>query len=57
MWRCGGTVTTVNPTYGAEEVRFQLLDASATILVTVEAAMPIALEAIEGTDAGNHRYR
>ena len=46
----GGTVTTVNPTYGAEEVRFQLLDASATILVTVEAAMPIALEAIEGTD-------
>ena len=46
----GGTVTTVNPTYGAEEVRFQLLDASATILVTVEAAMPIALKAIEGTD-------
>ena len=46
----GGTVTTVNPTYGAEEVRFQLLDASATILVTIEAAMPIALKAIEGTD-------
>ena len=45
----GGTVTTVNPTYGAEEVRFQLLDASATILVTIEAAMPIALKAIEGT--------
>lgn len=41
----GGTVTTVNPTYGAEEVRFQLLDASATILVTIEAAMPIALKA------------
>lgn len=45
----GGTVTTVNPTYGAEEIRFQLLDASASILVTIEAAMPIALEAIEGT--------
>ena len=26
----GGTVTTVNPTYGAEEVRFQLQDAGAT---------------------------
>ena len=46
----GGTVTTVNPTYGPEEIRFQLLDASASILVTIEAAMPIALEAIEGTD-------
>ena len=45
----GGTVTTVNPTYGAEEIRFQLLDASASILVTTEAAMPVALEAIEGT--------
>ena len=31
----GGTVTTVNPTYGAEEVRFQLLDAGATMLVTI----------------------
>ncbi|MBG01852.1 MAG: 4-coumarate--CoA ligase family protein [Acidimicrobiaceae bacterium] len=46
----GGTVTTVNPTYGAEEIRFQLNDANASILVTIEAAIPIALEAIEGTD-------
>lgn len=46
----GGTVTPVNPTYGAEEIRFQLNDAGASILVTTEPAMPIALEAIEGTD-------
>ena len=46
----GGTVTTVNPTYGAEEIRFQLNDAKASILVTIEAAVPMALEAIEGTD-------
>ncbi len=31
----GGTVTTINPTYGADEVRFQLNDAGATLLVTV----------------------
>ena len=45
-----GTVTTVNPTYGAEEIRFQLNDAAASILVTIEAAVPVALEAIEGTE-------
>ena len=32
----GGTVTTVNPTYGPEEIAFQLSDAGATIAVTVE---------------------
>lgn len=31
----GGTVTTVNPTYGAEEIAFQLRDAGATELVTI----------------------
>ena len=31
----GGTVTTVNPTYGAEEVRFQLNDAGASLLITI----------------------
>ena len=30
----GGTVTTVNPTYGVKEVAFQLRDAEASILVT-----------------------
>lgn len=31
----GATVTTLNPTYGAEEIAFQLKDAQATTLVTV----------------------
>ena len=46
----GGTVTTINPTYGAEEVRFQLRDAGASMLVTIGMFAETALEAIEGTD-------
>jgi acyl-CoA synthetase (AMP-forming)/AMP-acid ligase II len=45
----GGTVTTVNPTYGAEEVRFQLQDAGATMLVTIGMFAETAKAAIEGT--------
>jgi acyl-CoA synthetase (AMP-forming)/AMP-acid ligase II len=45
----GGTLTTINPTYGAEEVRFQLLDANATILVTVPMFLETATAAAEGT--------
>lgn len=45
----GGTLTTINPTYGAEEVRFQLQDANATILVTVPMFVETATEAAEGT--------
>ncbi len=45
----GGTVTTINPTYGAEEVRFQLLDAGATMLVTIGMFAEVAKEAIDGT--------
>lgn len=33
----GATVTTLNPTYGAEEIAFQLKDAGATAVVTVGA--------------------
>ncbi len=32
----GGTVTTVNPTYGPEEIAFQLKDAGASLIVTIE---------------------
>jgi len=46
----GGTVTTINPTYGADEVRFQLQDAGASILVTVPMFHDTALSAIEGTN-------
>ena len=46
----GGAVTTINPTYGAGEVRHQLQDARATMLVTVPMFAETALAAIEGTD-------
>ena len=45
----GGAVTTINPTYGADEVRFQLLDAGASMLVTVPTFLKTALAAAEGT--------
>jgi 4-coumarate--CoA ligase len=45
----GGTVTTINPTYGAEEVRFQLLDAGASMLVTIGMFADTAKAAVEGT--------
>ena len=46
----GGAVTTINPTYGPSEVRFQLEDARASILVTVPMFLETALAAAEGTD-------
>jgi len=45
----GGTVTTINPTYTAGEVRHQLIDSGATILVTISMFLDVAKEAIEGT--------
>ena len=46
----GGVVTTVNPTYGADEVAFQLRDAGATELVTIGMFAEVAKEAITGTE-------
>ena len=45
----GGAVTTINPTYTAGEVRHQLNDSGARILVTVSPLAALALEAAEGT--------
>jgi 4-coumarate--CoA ligase len=45
----GGTVTTINPTYGPDEIRFQLLDAGATMLITIGMFAETAKAAIEGT--------
>jgi 4-coumarate--CoA ligase len=45
----GVAVTTVNPTYTAEEVRFQLNDSGAVLLVTIGMFADTAREAIEGT--------
>jgi acyl-CoA synthetase (AMP-forming)/AMP-acid ligase II len=45
----GGTVTTVNPTYTANEVRHQIEDAGATSLITIGMFVDTARQAIEGT--------
>ena len=45
----GGTVTTLNPTYTADEIRHQLNDSKASLLVTVSAVLPVAQAAAEGT--------
>lgn len=45
----GARITTINPTYTASEVRHQLEDAGATILVTVGMFLDVAREAAVGT--------
>jgi acyl-CoA synthetase (AMP-forming)/AMP-acid ligase II len=46
----GGAVTTINPLYGAAEVRHQLVDADAQLLVTVPPFVETARDAMEGTN-------
>ncbi len=41
----GGTTTTINPVYGAEEVAFQLRDAGASMVVSAAASLDHATEA------------
>ncbi|MEX2660233.1 MAG: AMP-binding protein [Acidimicrobiales bacterium] len=48
----GATITTLNPTYTADEIRHQLQDSGATILVTVPAVLDVAKAAIEETSVG-----
>src|SRR6056297_947558 len=45
----GGTVTTVNPTYKAEELHHQLSDSGATLLITIPAFLETAREGAKGT--------
>ena len=45
---CGGTVTTVNPTYTARELRHQMEDSGATWLFTIPLFVPLAREAMAG---------
>ena len=45
----GGTITTVNPLYTSDELRFQLNDAKAEILITIPAFVDTAKAAIIGT--------
>ena len=46
---CGATVTTLNPTYTADEIRHQLQDSGATIMVTIPMVLEVAQAACEGT--------
>ncbi|MCV2889270.1 AMP-binding protein [Ruegeria aquimaris] len=48
VW-AGGTVTTINPTYTAHEVKHQLNDAGADVLVTIAMFADTARAAIQGT--------
>ncbi len=45
----GGTITTINPTYTAPELRHQLTHSGATLLITVPAFEATAREGAEGT--------
>src|SRR3954454_12543214 len=45
----GGIITTINPTYTEREVHHQLLDAGATLLVTIPMFLETALAAMQGT--------
>ncbi len=46
---CGGTITTVNPTYGIAEVRQQLVDSHARWLVSDLACISVAKQAMRST--------
>lgn len=46
----GGTVTTINPTYTAPEIKHQLNDAGAVMLVTISAFEEAARTAMVGTN-------
>lgn len=45
----GVAVSTINPTYTAEEVRFQLTDSEAKMLITIAMFADVAAEASSGT--------
>ena len=45
----GGTITTVNPSYTAQELNHQLMASAATLLVTVPELLPVARAGMEGT--------
>ena len=46
---CAGTVTTVNPTYGPDEIKQQLIDSDATIAISHNGCLQTVTQAIEGT--------
>ena len=47
---CGGTVTTVNPTYNANEIKQQLIDSGAMLVFAANACLSVASDAIQDTE-------
>ena len=45
----GGSVTTVNPTYSADEIAYQLRDAGATVAITIGMFLPTVRKAAENS--------
>lgn len=48
---CGGTVTTINPAYGAEEITQQLKDSGAVLVIADSACLAVATEASKGSSS------
>ena len=46
---CGGTVTTINPAYHAEEIALQLKDSGASLVITDSTCLAVATEAAKGS--------
>lgn len=49
---CGCTLTTVNPAYGADEIRQQLIDSGTTLVISANASLETAKKAMLGSNAG-----
>ena len=49
VWRCGGVVTSVNPMNKERELRHQLSDSGARIVICLESLYPVVAAAREGT--------
>ena len=54
VWRCGGVVTAVNPMNKERELRHQLADSGARIVVCLESLHPVVEAAREGLDEVEH---
>jgi long-chain acyl-CoA synthetase len=49
VWRCGAVVTAVNPMLRERELRHQLLDSGARVVICLESLFPVVAAAREGT--------
>ncbi len=49
VWRCGGVITSVNPMSKERELRHQLLDSGARVVICLESLHPVVAAARVGT--------